>query len=178
MQNASSAVKRAAGSASVFQHSFRRHTGHSNRGRLSDSGPVIRAVHDAVIGDAVRNREDVRGFMYGCHDRTPEAEAESIGRFYRIAVVIDRPDPDAFEQRRLPIDEIPSGARPQIARGQCDIGDRVIGPIGDQDLLEHMLGQDLLYFPLRMETRRACCGIRPSEIGCMTRTGMIKKRSM
>ena len=101
-------------------------------------GAVVTAVHAAVIGGAMLNREDVPRFVPRGLERAAEAKAEGVVTLGGIAVAGDGPNTGPLAETRLPEDEVPVVLRIQIGRREREIGERIGGPVLGEDVRKHV----------------------------------------
>ena len=104
---------------------------------------VVRAVHAALIGDAVTDAEHVAGLMRGRHGCADGAQGSHGGAFIRIAIASHGPYADAFRERGLPEDEVPARSRPQIVGGDTEHRCVTLHTAPEQHLVQQMCGQQL-----------------------------------
>src|SRR5262245_51983242 len=114
---------------------------------------VITAVHQAQVGGAVCQAEDVASFVGGRAEGQAQAQPEVR---LRVAVAVDGPDADPLAQAGLPEDEVPALPRPQVRGGQGQVRQGVSGPLRFQNLVENVARQNLRVAPRRVDAPGPC----------------------
>jgi len=113
-------------------------------------GQVVAAAHVALVEGAVGHGEHVAGLVRGQGHGAAQAQMEGGIALGRIAEAVDGPHAHPVRERGLPEHEVPSLPRPQVGRGEGDVGHGVVGQARREDLLQHVRAQDLADLPGRM----------------------------
>ena len=86
----------------------------------------------------MEHREHVSRLVGGRLQRPQQAEPERFLALVGVAVAIDRPDAHSVAERRLAEHEVPPLARPEVGRGEGDVGRSVLGQTRVEHLAEHI----------------------------------------